>query len=152
MSQQRSTRASKLRAAYEIALMAKDPPPTSSQRVKKKMTLKFPAHIWNAYDPTTSAPPQQPLNPTSVTAPNPASDNTNPRRSKSTSSSPKRPRQCKVKLTHFQYGGPKARVDGNDMDQITFETPCLEPTCVNCWKYRRHLMEGPLGGGRDGEC
>ncbi|KAH8731571.1 hypothetical protein GQ44DRAFT_722533 [Phaeosphaeriaceae sp. PMI808] len=49
-------------------------------------------------------------------------------------------RHCKVKLWRFQYGGPKQVVRGAMQNEITYETPCLRSTCINCWQWHPHLM------------
>jgi hypothetical protein len=46
------------------------------------------------------------------------------------------PTRCKVKLWRFLYGQPKA-------NSITYETPCLHPTCANCWIWHPHLVGQP---------
>jgi hypothetical protein len=46
------------------------------------------------------------------------------------------PTRCKVKLWRFLYGHPNA-------DSITYETPCLQTTCANCWKWHPHLLGQP---------
>ncbi|KAH7080850.1 hypothetical protein FB567DRAFT_114118 [Paraphoma chrysanthemicola] len=47
---------------------------------------------------------------------------------------------CKVKLWAFHYGGPKRVTKGASQHDVTYETPCLQSTCANCWKWHRHLM------------
>ncbi|KAH7066598.1 hypothetical protein BKA63DRAFT_425335 [Paraphoma chrysanthemicola] len=47
---------------------------------------------------------------------------------------------CKVKLWAFHHGGRKRVTKGVSQHGVTYETPCLESTCANCWKWHRHLM------------
>jgi hypothetical protein len=49
-------------------------------------------------------------------------------------------RQCKARFFRFHYGGPKRQKRGDRQDEITYEAPCLQFTCANCWKWNPHLM------------
>lgn len=49
-------------------------------------------------------------------------------------------RQCKARFFRFQYGGSKRQQRGGRQNEITYDSPCLKPTCANCWKWNPHLM------------
>jgi hypothetical protein len=49
-------------------------------------------------------------------------------------------RSCKTKLWAFHHGGPKRGVRGAMQNEITYESPCLQYACANCWKWQPHLM------------
>jgi hypothetical protein len=51
-------------------------------------------------------------------------------------------RSCKTKLWAFHHGGPRRGVKGAMQNEITCESPCLQSTCVNCWKWHPHLVRG----------
>lgn len=53
---------------------------------------------------------------------------------------PSQSTRCKVKLWRFLYSQPRA-------DSITYDTPCLQPTCANCLECHAHLIgQVPPGG------
>jgi hypothetical protein len=49
-------------------------------------------------------------------------------------------RQCKARFFRFHHGGPKRQKRGDRQNEITYEAPCLQLTCANCWKWNPHLM------------
>ena len=152
MSQQRPVRTSKVRAAKTIATMASPPPPSPSKGGEEtKTALSFPRNIWNDYQPQSPGgnragasraavpePAQEPAQ-EQARASQPTEDENHPTTSRTT-------RACNVKTTRFQYGGPNARVKGQDAETITIEQPCLRPTCTSCLRWHAHLMTGELGG------
>ncbi|OSS48548.1 hypothetical protein B5807_06999 [Epicoccum nigrum] len=152
MSQQRSVRASKFRAAKITATMTSAAPSSPSKGGEEtKRTLRFPRHIWNAYQPQPSC---SSLSDASQAAPEPVrkrdracrptDDEHQPATSRPRRATP--PRPCNVKTTSFQYGGPSARIAGQDAGMITLRQPCLRPTCTSCLAFHAHLMTGELGG------
>jgi hypothetical protein len=50
------------------------------------------------------------------------------------------PKNCRVKLWMFHYGGAKRVTRGALQHEIVYEGPCLQFTCPNCWKWHLHLM------------
>ncbi|KAK1907040.1 hypothetical protein P3342_006228 [Pyrenophora teres f. teres] len=105
--------------------------------------IRISKHIWNTYEP----PPSQNSNtdatrgPTSPirlrlnlppTPQNPASPEVEEEPCTGT--------RCKVKLARFNYGGPQRQQKGQWQNQITFEQPCLHPTCPNCLEWHADLM------------
>ncbi|KAJ4991819.1 hypothetical protein SVAN01_02669 [Stagonosporopsis vannaccii] len=147
MLHQRPQRASKTRAIEKTADMSEQPSLSSSPGGNDRLTLRFPNVIWNAHTP-------KPLNSTNRHISPPAgqkrkSATKSPRREdEPASTSPDRsspaPRQCKVKVSRFQYGGPDARMGGQYTNLVTLEMPCLRSTCANCWRWHTHLMRGLL--------
>jgi hypothetical protein len=49
-------------------------------------------------------------------------------------------RSCKTKLWTFHHGGPRRGVKGAMQNEITYEGPCLQYTCANCWNHHPHLV------------
>jgi hypothetical protein len=56
-------------------------------------------------------------------------------------------RGCKTKLWRFHHGGPKRGVKGAMQNEITYETPCLQSGCANCWKWHPNLMRDQYSPG-----
>lgn len=152
MSQQRPVRASTVRAAKIIATMASPPPPSPSKGGEEiKTALSFPRNIWNDYQP--QSPEGDRAGASQAAVPEPAQEPaqeqdraSQPTENESHPTTSRTPRACNVKTTRFQYGGPNARVKGQDAETITIEQPCLRPTCTSCLKWHAHLMTGELGG------
>ena len=122
----------------------------------KKIKLVFARDLWNDSRPS---PPDPTTSPPEATASAPKLTlklklNTGGKRkrtrslfetadeppAKTAKRSPKQRKQCKVKVTCFQYGGPDAKMRGKYENMITLLEPCLQPTCTNCWKWHAHLM------------
>jgi hypothetical protein len=65
---------------------------------------------------------------------------------------PTQQRSCKTRLWAFHHGGPKRGLRGAMQNEITYESPCLQYKCANCWKWQAHLMCGQyLAGELPGE-
>jgi hypothetical protein len=109
----------------------------------RKLTIRIPKSYWNAYQPPTS-PQTKVSKPTlrkkprlklALNAKNPtptlAPDNPTPRA---------RLTNCKTKLCSFTYGGAKRAVKGAYRNDVAYETPCLQATCVSCRTWHAHLM------------
>ncbi|KAF2621706.1 hypothetical protein BU25DRAFT_463495 [Macroventuria anomochaeta] len=143
MSQQLPDRVSKTKAAEKMAAMIVQPLPALTESEGQKIRLTFARDIWNAYTPRTQSSTISPIKskegqkrkrkPTPIKTEDDAS-------TKKAKQSPPILRQCKVKVSRFQYGGPDARVGGRYRDMITLETPCFQTTCKNCWMGHGHLM------------
>lgn len=147
MSQPLPKRASKIKALRNTTAMTTEPPPTSEQPGRVKMRLRFTKDVWNDFHPGTQAtttPSSQAKvirngkQKLSDSEPTEHASEASPKRS-----SPQQ-KQCKSKVTRFQYGGPDARVAGKHMNDITLEMPCLRSTCASCWDWHAHLMRSPL--------
>lgn len=80
--------------------------------------LKIPKRLWNTYDSSGQV-------------------NSTPPKVRSGSS---RPTNCHVRFFRFQYGGPQRQRKGQWQNEITYEQPCLGPTCVSCRKWHPHLL------------
>ncbi|KAF1942891.1 hypothetical protein EJ02DRAFT_154133 [Clathrospora elynae] len=52
----------------------------------------------------------------------------------------KEPTYCKVRLFRFHYGGPQRQRKGQCRHEITYEHPCLQPTCANCRNWHAHFL------------
>ncbi|KAF1364532.1 hypothetical protein EJ07DRAFT_151800 [Lizonia empirigonia] len=132
MSQQRPERVSKIRAIENMTTMIVQPLPFVDQSGDEKIWLRFAKDIWNECQPEIQAPtivtpklkavPKRRRKLAAITTGDRAAA-PGPKRSLT------QPRQCKVKITRFQYGGPDARVAGKLRNEITLEAPCLRPTC-----------------------
>jgi hypothetical protein len=163
MSQQRPFRASKVRAAKNIATMTSPPPPNPSKGSEElKKTLTIPRDIWNDYQPqsphdsragASQAAPEPAPEPAEEPTEEPTEESaeeqdhaSQPSEDEHQPATSRTPRACNVKTTRFQYGGPDARIKGQDANTITLEQPCLRPTCTSCLKWHAHLMTGELGG------
>ena len=81
------------------------------------LKITVPKHIWNAYGPLQSK---------SIGI--------------GTSRATTRSKNCKIKLTRFHYGGPKRRIRGQWSNEITYEQPCLQLTCISCREWYPHLL------------
>ena len=80
--------------------------------------LKIPKHLWNTYDSRVQVDSTQ-----------------SEIRSESS-----RPTNCNVKISRFQHGGPQRQRKGQWQNEITYEQPCLRPTCISCWRWHPHLL------------
>lgn len=146
LSQQRPERASKIRAIENMTTTIVQPIPFGPQSGDEKIWLKFAKDIWNECQPAIQAPrivtpklkvvPKRRRKLAAITTEDRIAA-PGPKRS------PTQPRQCKVKITRFQYGGPDARVAGKHRNEITLEAPCLRPTCASCWEWHAHLIRSP---------
>ena len=147
MSQQRPERASKIKAAENMAAMVAQPlPALTDSGEQESILLRFTKDVWNDYESGRQSNTSSPKSKAGKKCKRKAiaiktEDDVTTREPKGSSPVP---RQCKVKITRFQYGGPDARVGGKYRDMITLEAPCLQPTCANCWKWHAHLMRSPL--------
>jgi hypothetical protein len=119
----------------------------------QKLKIKIPNWAWNAYEPqnhfhidivtksTTSNDPR--LLETKVDdfqlgkITTQALDDTNP------DFPTTNPKSCKVKLWKFHHGGPKRVTKGTQQHDITYETPCLLPTCESCCEWHSQLIQIP---------
>jgi hypothetical protein len=125
--------------------------PTLTETGEEGIKLRFAKQIWNDCEPptreATTSSPKLKLNlkvaekrnrrPTPIKTENEL-------KAKVTKRSPTQPKQCRVKVTRFQYGGPDAKVGGQYKNSITLLEPCIRPTCTNCWKWYDHLMRSPM--------
>lgn len=114
----------------------------------ERLTLRFPRVVWNAHTPEPSNNTNLPSIRTTAskrkTAGKPCKFEKEPA-PKVLKRSSLIPRQCKVKIWRFQYGGPGARMGGKSEGLVTLEAPCLRDTCANCLRWHARLMCGPLG-------
>lgn len=125
--------------------------PTLTKTREEGIKLRFAKQIWNDYEPQTQEATTPSLklklnlkvakNRNYQPTPIKTEDEPNARVAKR---SPTRPKQCRVKVTRFQYGGPDAKVGGQYKNTITLLEPCVQPTCANCWKWHAHLMRSPI--------
>jgi hypothetical protein len=116
------------------------------------LKIKIPRRLWNAYKQpackyTRSATRPKlklrvPVHVTTHDTPAPESEGT-----------ARGPAHCKVKLFRFHHGGPQRQRIGRWQNEITYEQPCLQPTCPNCRRWHAHLLQqhqfpdsGRLGG------
>lgn len=129
-----------------MTTMIKSPLPSSDVSSREKIYLRLPRDVWNAYEPrpqtnTKSKPkttshrssPKRKRKPSPIKA---AGEHT----AKAPKQSPAQQRQCNVKVTRFQYGGPDRQQRGQHMSDVTLLAPCLQSTCANCWTWHSHLM------------
>jgi hypothetical protein len=107
------------------------------------LKIRIPKWAWNAYEP----PPQTRSKLTlklrlATQQPTGTTERTldEPHREDGTPAQLRHPTNCKTKLWKFHYGGPARKTKGQSQHEITRETPCLQPTCANCWKWHPHLM------------
>ncbi|KAJ8107706.1 hypothetical protein OPT61_g8685 [Boeremia exigua] len=147
MSQQELECASKCSAKEMTAIMLERlllMLPKAEQQCQLK--LKFAKHVWNNYKIETrnkKTPSGRPKAGRKRKRTSTCIEAKNKTSLKVSKRSPPVPRSCKAKIARFQYGGPDARVGGKYRDMVTLETPCLESTCANCWKWHAHLMCSP---------
>ncbi|KAF2124684.1 hypothetical protein P153DRAFT_124609 [Dothidotthia symphoricarpi CBS 119687] len=125
MTRRLPARGSKIIAAANMAALVQQSSihPDDSRR----LIVKIPKRIWNAWDPRKTIKAK--------TAPKRRIDFVRDR------DSPTLPAHCKAKLWRFHYGGPAMRVAGKWQNKITYETPCLQTSCVNCQKWHPHLLD-----------
>ncbi|KAF1844095.1 uncharacterized protein K460DRAFT_263578, partial [Cucurbitaria berberidis CBS 394.84] len=104
------------------------------------LKIKIPKGIWNSHDPNshkvTKSGPRLRLKVTPSTRDNISRAATQPQPISS-----KERTHCKVKLWRFHYGGPKRKGKGKSENEITYEQPCLKPTCANCWRWHSQLVQ-----------
>jgi hypothetical protein len=109
-----------------------------------KLKIRIPKKAWNAFEP--EIPEAASGTERSATCSSPRSnpdteqepDSEPPPRLDAALPTP--PRNCKVKLKNFHYGGPKRVTKGAFQNEITHDAPCLQPTCTSCWTHHQHLM------------
>ena len=112
-----------------------------------KLTLKIPKSYWNAYQSLTSQKNR-------VSKP---TQNKTPRLKLSLNAKPStqtlehhvpaprpRPTNCRTKLWRFTYGGTKRAVKGEHRNDVAYEAPCLQSTCVSCCTWHARLMHDPV--------
>ena len=143
MSQQRPERASNIRASGNMNTMTAAPFHASAESGDEEIWLRFTKDMWNESQPVrqeTKSPSTGPKEvgnqkrrPTTI-------ETDNDLATKVPNRSPAQPKQCKVKVIRFQYGGAKVNIEGQHMNDITVTAPCLQQTCANCRKWHPHLM------------
>lgn len=94
------------------------------------LKIIIPKHIWNAYRPAH------------------LQCDATERRSLCIAS-----RDCKIKLFRFHYGGVTRKQRGKFKNAISYEGPCLKPTCASCleWHPDRVWEGAGMRGSEDGE-
>src|SRR5690242_9937912 len=140
--------ANNTRAIEKMANLVENTPTSFNAAKGERLTLRFPRIVWNAHTPD----PSNNTNPLSIpttasnrkTAGKPCKHEDEPA-PKVPKHSSLVPRQCKVKIWRFQYGGPGARMGGKFEGLVTLEAPCLRDTCANCLRWHARLMRVPLG-------
>jgi hypothetical protein len=136
-------------AMHDLALVPNE------RAQNKRLTIRIPRWAWNSYEPQALAHSNKVTRSTTNTKAmhkldvNTA-DGEGGRNKKHTlggsvvedgvAAPPVYTRHCKAKLWTFHYGGPKRVLKGIQQNCVTFETPCLQSTCANCWKWHAHLM------------
>lgn len=127
---------------------------TAAMNDSPRLKIRIPKRAWNAYDPQAELPPRRVTRGTTRTASTPttghplSSKQSKKKKKKNDLSSPStspvrtssHPRSCKAKLWTFHHGGPKRVTKGVSQNEVTYEEPCLQPTCANCWKWHPHLV------------
>ncbi|KAI1684544.1 hypothetical protein KJE20_04828 [Pyrenophora tritici-repentis] len=105
--------------------------------------IYIPKHTWNTYEP----PAFQDPNRDATHAPTPRIrlklNLPSPPQNSSSSEPDEEARtrtRCKIKLARFHYGGPQRQQQGQWRNRITFEQPCLHPTCPRCLKWHADIM------------
>jgi hypothetical protein len=116
-----------------------------------RLKIRIPEAAWNAYNPRRQLPPRRvkraAIRAASSTTSSTAVLDKRGKIEKNPSGPPPssvetitKARSCKVRLWGFHHGGPKRVIKGALQNEVTYETPCLQPTCANCWKWHPHLM------------
>jgi hypothetical protein len=149
------SRATKTRAVFNIVTMNSRTSPPRRGLHAQNLKIKIPKRLWNAYQPPSNSPKHAAMGRTNIPrlrlklgVPNESVAEHNPSsvhvadQIRETTPSARQPASCKVKLWAFQYGGPKRVAKGASQNEVTYEQPCLQPTCANCWKWHPQLMQG----------
>jgi hypothetical protein len=107
--------------------------------------IRIPARIWNAYQPPACAhaKPAVPRLKLRLRVPAPPSTSAIHLPDPGTGENETEPTHCKVKLFRFHYGGPQRQRKGQWQNEITYEQPCLQPSCPNCQRWHAHLLQRP---------
>ena len=148
------SRATKTRTVFNTVTMNRRTSPSSRGSDAQNLKIKIPKRLWNAYQPPSNAPKHAATGRTNIPrlrlklgVPNESVAEHNPcsvrvaDQIRGTPPSARQPTSCKVKLWAFQYGGPKRVTKGASQNEVTYEQPCLQPTCANCWKWHPQLMQ-----------
>jgi hypothetical protein len=139
MVMQHPPRASKSRFVVTMAT-----PNNHSPGHDDKNMIKIPTRIWNAYQLQNQADRSHFTISASRAKPNVELSTRKDRGGKiqptTAGQRPARPKNCKVKLWSFHHGGPTRVVKGTLSNEITYEVPCLQPTCANCRKWHPRLV------------
>lgn len=126
------------------AIMATPANTRSSPNQDAKLTIRIPKDAWNAYEQEAQEPAFRATRSSTRSSPksNPDTEQTHGSEpaSRPAAALPTLHRTCKVKLQNFHYGGPKRVTKGAFQNEVTYDAPCLQPTCTNCWTHHRHLM------------
>ncbi|KAH3907359.1 hypothetical protein HBI56_157300 [Parastagonospora nodorum] len=109
-----------------------------------KLKIRIPKKAWNAFEPEIHEAASRTERSATRSSPRSNSDT----EQEPDSEPPPRldaalPRNCKVKLQSFHYGGPKRVTQGVFQNEVKYHAPCLQPTCTNCWTHHQHLMSRP---------
>ncbi|OAL45132.1 hypothetical protein IQ07DRAFT_216512 [Pyrenochaeta sp. DS3sAY3a] len=104
------------------------------------LTIRVPIDIWNSYDPLSPGIQPAPRPRPNLRLPNMSDFATHGTETNNEDPSPVKRRHCQVRFVQFGYGGPKRQRGGQWQNQITYETPCLSPSCKNCQKWHAHLL------------
>jgi hypothetical protein len=107
------------------------------------LKIRIPARVWNAYQPPACAykkPTPRPKLRLRVPAPPTTAHDINLPDPEAREDD-REPSHCKVKLFRFHYGGPHRQRKGQWQNEITYEQPCLQPSCLNCRNWHARLLQ-----------
>jgi hypothetical protein len=141
MQEERPTRVSKTMAISNMDSCVERPIAVSFDVEKNIITLRISKPLWNTCNPQLYriAKPQSKARIKTRSCTKVLKFIGAPAKAVSTLSRPPT-RQCKARFFRFHHGGPKRQKRGDRQNEITYEAPCLQPTCANCWKWNPHLM------------
>jgi hypothetical protein len=141
MQQERPARVSKTMAISNMDSCVERPIAVSFDVEKALITLRISKPLWNTCNPQLYrvATPQSKTRTKIRSCTKVLKSIGAPAKVVSTPYQPPT-RQCKVRFFRFHHGGPKRQKRGDRQNEITYEAPCLQLTCANCWKWNPHLM------------
>jgi hypothetical protein len=141
MQEERPARVSKTMAISNMDCYVERPIAVSFDVEKALITLRISKPLWNTCipQPYRITKPQSKARTKARRCGKVLKTIGAPAKAVSTPSQPST-RQCKARFFRFHHGGPKRQKRGDRQNEITYEAPCLQPTCANCWKWNPHLM------------